>query len=268
MHGQSCILGSFVDNIVAVSESVSGALHVLAIVERYLLQRWGLLIGGDSKEFIAPRGCEKPARIPAEFKQCVAMKTLGHILEENAICSACINNSVAAMFRSCYGNILHGRRRATHESKRKFLQGTLLSVARSRWARWTFTDLHAHTLDKAQRKLISVTWGLHPWPNETAPEFVLRRHMFSGEVARIHGLWSKHWAISVDSWAQHVARSPDEQSWTRGLLAWHDAEWVKGRRRLYNRGGLAYMHTRNHQGRPAARWGSDLETAREFAGIT
>ncbi len=38
-----------------------------------------------------------------------------------------------------------------------------------------------------QRKLISIVFGIRPEPCETAKDFIERRHIVSGQIARKHG---------------------------------------------------------------------------------
>lgn len=93
--------------------------------------------------------------------------------------------------------------------------------------------------------------------------FCQRRHDESSALAQEMGLWSKQWATSIGSWAQHVYRAHDPLTWSKYVSSWHDSQWLDLQRILFSSRGYSRTKTRCCPGAPAKRWHDGVKSARQ-----
>ena len=163
------------------------------------------------------------------------------------------------MLRAFHANMKAGLKRASVTVKLRFLDSCVLPIARSRWARWSYTKQTANKLDALQRSMIAAFIGIVPNSGEEYEAFFTRRHTETSTLALQSGLWSKHWATSIVSWSEHIERGHDERAWSPSLLQWQNSNWLLVRRYLLP--GSA-TRTRVCRGRPFTRWEEGLEAAK------
>ena len=158
------------------------------------------------------------------------------------------------MLRAFVGNQDKGLRRAAERSKLRFLNTSVLSIARYRFSRWPFQRTYASNLDRLQRKLLAITFDIRPRSEEPWDSFTLRRRAETHALATRTGRWSQAWARSQISWDAHIRRGHDKQAWTPQILGFRDSAWLSLQRIFASHGTESRLGTRVVQGRPKPRW--------------
>ena len=117
------------------------------------------------------------------------MKSLGHWLSNDGGYTKCFQETVGAMTRAFYSNVNAGLERAGKSTKKRFLSGCVLPIARSRWARWAYLPTFAAKLNSLQRKMVATLFDIVPNREEPYDAFCQRRHSDAGALAKDEGLW-------------------------------------------------------------------------------
>ena len=193
------------------------------------------------------------------------MKTLGHWVSNDGSFQRCLTETCAAMLRAFWGNMSTGLFRASEHTKLKFMKTCILTIASSRWARWTYRAGAAETLDSLQRKLVAILCNIRPDVDEPFDAYCERRKRKATKIARRHGLWSHLWANSIVSWHDHVMRGHDEKVWSRDLLEWRGPMWLQLQREIWSYYGQSRTNSRVGRGAPPRRWLQGVAAAREIS---
>ena len=263
VQGQSFSLASFVDNLLTTSSSPTQAVEILDDCEYYLKQRWGLVYGEDSREYITCKGDCRPMQVPNCWSKVTTMKSLGHHLQDDNGINDCFKAVTGAMWRSFYGNLTQGLLSSSEKVKARFLNANILAVASSRWARWPYQKSYGSGLDSIQRKMLAHLLQIKPAEGEPFDAFVQRRHIICGHKASSVGRWSSKWAQGVVNWSEHVERRHDPKAWSHTALGWHDSQWLHFRRLIESSIGESRTRTRCIRGAPQRRWEEGLQLARQ-----
>ena len=83
IDGHTLGLATFVDNLFAIGRSPESAIHILDDCAHFLLSRWGLKIGADSREDLPCHGYQHPVDQNSLWQRKATMRVLGHWLDND-----------------------------------------------------------------------------------------------------------------------------------------------------------------------------------------
>ena len=260
--GCSLGLATFVDNLFAIAPTPEAATYILDDCARLLLSRWGLKIGGDSKEYMTCKAYTKPITVQAGWERKSSMRVLGHFLDDDGSIKTCSDHAFAAMTKAFYSNFKPGLHKSSKAVKLKFLRTCVCTVARFRWSRWPFTRTNADKLDALQRRFLYSLFPMSPRSHEPIQDFYTRRHRAASIIAGSSGKWSQLWASDLNNWDAHVHRKHDPHAWSHHLLSWRGSEWINFQRFWNSAVGESRTNTRVFRGAVHRRWEEGLVNAR------
>ena len=259
VDGHSLGLSSFVDNLFSIARSPSAAIYILEDCESFLLSRWGLKIGSDSKEYLACHEYPLPVGDHPLWERKTTMRVLGHQLDNDGSVKSCSDYAMSAMCKAFYGNLRPSLKNASKETKIRFLRTCVCSISKFRWPRWPFTRTLADKLDACQRRFLYNLFPMSPYPHEMMQDFFARRHRAASRLACSSGKWSKLWARDVLSWHAHVQRGHDTHAWSPHVLNWRGHNWLRTQRLWNSAVGESRTNTRAYRGHVHRRWQDGVE---------
>ena len=170
-------VSSWVDNLFAIADSCSGAIEMLAEAEKCLWDEWGHTFKPSSLEYMAVWGSEEVLDFAARWRQVTTMKVLGHWISNTGSIDYCFRQTIAAAWRSFWGNLGKPQfRRFTIGLKKSRLSKLVFPLISFRCSRWPWTHTKATRLDAVQRKMLSCLLGLRKGSSETLAGFVSRKN--------------------------------------------------------------------------------------------
>ena len=97
---EACTLGiaTFVDNIFTIASTPESAVNILDDCAQYLLSRWGLRIGEDSREYITCKGYPKRIDVHSRWRHKTTMRALGHYLDNDGGTTSCVRQPQNALY--------------------------------------------------------------------------------------------------------------------------------------------------------------------------
>ena len=138
------------------------------------------------------------------------------------------------------------------------LSRAVVPVLRFRWSRWPFTISRAQLLDGIQRRMLSIILGIRPQPDETPERFVRRRGSSISALQKKMGCWGKRWASAIVSWAEHLERPRNRETWAARVSAIRPLSELEERRQVFGR----RPHTRVGSGFIRRRWFESVAIAK------
>ena len=190
-----------------------------------------------------------------------SFRILGHYIEDTGSINLCYSNTVAAMWRQFWANLGKPVFKRFHiKIKIARLDSLVFPILNFRFSRWPFSKSRAKSLDRVQRKMISICLGLRCLVNESGESFVQRRLARINEIIPFQKRWSYIWASRVVDWSNHVVRNTHGHCWSTQLIDVVSPEELAERRRdNYNR-----PCTRIVPGFTSTRWYESIEPANEW----
>ena len=262
--GLTCGVMSYVDNVVSIGPSASAACAILDDLDQTLQSRWQLRLSDDSREFMVPRGAVSDIS-DTRWKARSTMRLLGHWLDDDGGTDTCMANTIATICATFWANRRRHLLSASSGAKDRFMSGTLLGVARTRWARWAFTAAGAKRLDSVQRQLIKMLYPTARLATDTDQAFFSRRNGEAARRARRLGTWSTLWAKDIVKWSRHVDRCHDETAWSKPLLRFHPTSWLDQQRSRFSGWMESRTRTRCRSAGVRLRWSQGLASAQQHS---
>ena len=244
---------TYVDNVLALGPTAAAATACIEDFDVGLRRRWGLTLSAESREVLVPRGTAiDPSLTSWTYRE--HMRVLGHTLSHDSTVSVCVSHTLSALSGIFWSNLRHNLRSASSRSKAMFLKGTLLGLARSRWARWPYRTTLADRLDATQRRYLAILFPTVRLDTDSDQSFFVRRSTHAADRARRIGVWSRIWADDILAWDGHVQRGHDPDLWHKPLLAWQGPSWLEIQRARFSSRGESRTNSRSTVGGVATRW--------------
>ena len=127
--------------------------------------------------------------------------------------------------------------------------------------RWAFSKERAKTLDRTQRKMLSVCLRLVAGPDESAEDFYKRRRVLIKAAQEQMGCWSIRWAKRLQEWSHTLIEDEEfgRSSWPSQLTTVRPPNELAERRSVWGR-----PRTRALPGFFETRWCESIDVACEF----
>ena len=166
----------------------------------------------------------------------------------------CLENTIGQMWKAFFANCV-GKvaKKMSCAVRIKLLARAVLPILRCRWSRWAFTLSRADTLNGLQNRMVGIILDVRVLPGEAAADYARRRAGFTASVVRFTGRWGQLWARAVVSWAEHLERPRNAETWAAKLANVRSPDELAARRSLW--------------GRPATRVGSGWIKRRWWDGV-
>ena len=262
-------LATYVDNIFSTGRSADDAVAILKDCELQLAHHWALVIGSDSKSFMAALGAQPPDDQTVEWAHHSGdtFEALGHILASNGSIQPCLSSTIGKMWRAFYGNFRRSIKQASTTEKLKLLNRAVLPVASCRMSRWPYQKQAAKRLNSTQNRMVGIALNLKMQHGEDVASFVRRRNRISAQHSKAMGTWSGVWRKRVTDWNDHLNRDRNASSWAAKTLHYHGKHWLQEQRILHAIGEWGSMLagrtcTRAFPGIVHKRWHDGVDLAK------
>lgn len=114
-------LSSFVDNLYVCSKQADTAVATLESTESFLVDRWGLHFGGDSRQVMQVKNAPDFFRERDGWTVVEHMKVLGQVVSHDGGVGECIENCIRQMWHAFYANLCDGLLASPEKAKFIFL---------------------------------------------------------------------------------------------------------------------------------------------------
>ena len=118
-------------------------------------------------------------------------------------------------------------KKAPTSSKTKCIERAVRPMISFRCSIWPPQKQIAKELDAVQRKMISIACPIRRDYGEDSEQYARRKGRHASSLAKVAGLWSKHWFDRALSWDEHVQRNRSGCKWNNSLRAFHDSNWLQ-----------------------------------------
>ena len=120
------------------SKQADTAVATLEATESFLVNRWGLRFGADSRQVMQVKNAPDSFRERDGWTLVEQMKVLGQFVSCDGGVGGCIENCIRQMWHAFYANLCDGLLASPEKAKFTFLGNSIMSLASWRWARWPF----------------------------------------------------------------------------------------------------------------------------------
>ena len=252
---------SYVDNLFAVSRSLSGAIAILEDFEVQLLE-WGLVIKPISRQCMVSAGSSDEAADSKRWPMVRTFPVLGHLLADTGSIRPCWKQTRFSMWKAFWANAGSSEVRRLHTAIKIMLLGrSVRPVLMYRCSRWPPQRTIGGEVDSVQCKMVSSILRVQRRSFEEPAEYCRRRNRDASALCRQLGLWSSEWFKRALAWHEHLQRPRNRSPWS-ALLGHHRGMiWLQAQRAalLGPRGSEGSVlagrtGTRSIFGAPCVRW--------------
>ena len=255
-------LSSFVDNLYVCSKQADTAVNTLELAEKFLVDRWGLHFGADSRQVMQVKNAPDSFRERDGWTAVESMKVLGQFVSRDGGVGACIENTIRQMWHAFYANLCDGLMAAPEKAKFVFLRSSIMSLASWRWARWPFCKKTADRLDSVQSHFIQILFPVFQKPSDSADKHFSNVRLQAGRLSSKTGRWSQYFAGAVKAWHTHLLNADFEHYWGAQISTFMTASDLHALRLKHARGSRRNStNTRVEQGHVHIRWHDGHENA-------
>jgi len=226
-------------------------------VEAELLKRWGLKIGPESRELLAPEAVRSQAPWTKTYKPTKRIKLLGRNFHQNGGIADDFHEFKAISWSCYWRNLRRCSRTLTVQEMAIVLNRAVHGILCRKSIDWPMTAHRRCELDRVQRAILCRARPVRRVQGETNKQYWTRSSKRVAQTLLDHNLcWSGTWSNQQTKWHAHIKRHKHDLPYS--VFRWHDLDWLNSRRisvaphatSTLNRSGTR----RPGLGRPQPRW--------------